>query len=72
MPTRIDARFAALRAEGRAALVTFVMAGDPDLATSLEIVKALPGAGADMIEVGMPSPIRWPTARRSRRPGCGR
>ncbi|QGM47493.1 tryptophan synthase subunit alpha [Methylocystis heyeri] len=54
MPTRIDARFAALRAEGRAALVTFVMAGDPDLETSLEILKALPGAGADLIEVGMP------------------
>jgi tryptophan synthase alpha chain len=54
MPTRIDARFAALRAEGRAALVTFVMAGDPDLWTSLEILKALPGAGADLIEVGMP------------------
>ncbi len=54
MSTRIDARFAALRAEGRAALVTFVMAGDPDLATSLEIVKALPQAGADVIELGMP------------------
>jgi tryptophan synthase alpha chain len=54
MPTRIDARFAALRAEGRAALVTFVMAGDPDLETSLEILKALPRAGADLIEVGMP------------------
>ncbi len=54
MPTRIDARFAALRAEGRAALITFVMAGDPDLQTSLEILKALPGAGADLIEVGMP------------------
>jgi tryptophan synthase alpha chain len=54
MPTRIDDRFAALAAEGRAALVTFVMAGDPDLATSLEILKGLPGAGADVIEVGMP------------------
>ncbi|MFY9629009.1 MAG: tryptophan synthase subunit alpha [Methylocystis sp.] len=54
MPTRIDARFKALRAEGRAALVTFVMAGDPDLATSLEILKGLPAAGADVIEVGMP------------------
>ena len=54
MTTRIDARFAHLRAEQRAALVTFVMAGDPDLATSLEILRALPKAGADMIEVGMP------------------
>ncbi len=54
MPTRIEARFAALRAEGRAALITFVMAGDPDLATSLEILKGLPAAGADIIEVGMP------------------
>ena len=53
-PTRIDRRFAGLAKEGRAALVTFVMAGDPDLATSLQILKALPGAGADMIEVGMP------------------
>jgi tryptophan synthase alpha chain len=54
MMTRIDARFAALKREGRAALVTFITAGDPDLATSLEILKALPGAGADMIELGMP------------------
>src|SRR6202789_4210778 len=54
MKTRIDNRFAALRHEGRAALVTFVTAGDPDLATSLEILKALPGAGADVIEIGMP------------------
>lgn len=54
MSTRIDARFNALRNEGRAALVTFVMAGDPDPQTSLEIVKALPAAGADVIEVGMP------------------
>jgi tryptophan synthase alpha chain len=54
MTTRIDARFAALRAQGRAALVTFVTAGDPDLETSTAIVKALPGAGADVIELGMP------------------
>jgi tryptophan synthase alpha chain len=54
MTTRIDRRFAALRAEGRAALVTFIMAGDPDPATSLAIVKALPKAGADVIELGMP------------------
>jgi tryptophan synthase alpha chain len=54
MTTRIDNRFAALRRDGRAALVTFVMAGDPDLATSLGILEALPAAGADIIEIGMP------------------
>src|SRR5580692_148912 len=54
MTTRIDNRFAALRQEGRAALVTFVTAGDPDPATSLAILRALPGAGADIIEIGMP------------------
>ncbi len=54
MTTRIDTRFATLKAEGRAALVTFVMAGDPDHATSLDIIKALPKAGADLIEIGMP------------------
>jgi tryptophan synthase alpha chain len=54
MTTRIDTRFATLKAEGRAALVTFVMAGDPDHATSLEIIKALPKTGADLIEIGMP------------------
>ena len=52
--TRIDARFAKCAAEGRAALVTFVMCGDPDIATSLAILKALPGAGADVLEIGMP------------------
>ena len=52
--TRIDRRFAALKAEGRAALVTFLMAGDPDPKTALAIVKALPQAGADVIELGMP------------------
>jgi tryptophan synthase alpha chain len=51
---RIDRRFAALKKEGRAALVTFTMAGDPDYATSLAILKALPQAGADIIELGMP------------------
>ncbi|WP_458759038.1 tryptophan synthase subunit alpha [Afipia sp. TerB] len=54
MTTRIDTRFADLKKEGRAAFVTFVMAGDPDLATSLAIIKALPKAGADIIEIGMP------------------
>ncbi len=52
--TRIDQRFADLAKEGRAALITFVMAGDPDPATSLEIIKSLPHAGADLIEIGMP------------------
>jgi tryptophan synthase alpha chain len=54
MTTRIERRFAALKKEGRAALVTFTMAGDPDGATSLAVAKALPKAGADMIELGMP------------------
>jgi tryptophan synthase alpha chain len=52
--TRIDARFAELKREGRAAFITFLMAGDPDLDTSLAIIKALPKAGADIIEIGMP------------------
>ncbi|TCO73919.1 tryptophan synthase subunit alpha [Rhodovulum euryhalinum] len=52
--TRIDAKFAALRAENRKAFVAYVMAGDPDYATSLEIVRGLPGAGVDIIELGMP------------------
>ena len=54
MTTRIDSRFAQLTAEGRAALVTFLTAGDPDQDTSLAILRALPVAGADIIEVGMP------------------
>ncbi len=54
MTTRIEDRFRALAEEGRPALVTFVMAGDPDHDTALEIVRALPGAGADIIELGMP------------------
>jgi tryptophan synthase alpha chain len=52
--TRIDARFAELKQQGRSAFITFVMAGDPDPVTSLEIVKALPKAGSDIIEIGMP------------------
>ncbi len=54
MTTRIDTRFTELAKQGRAAFVTFVMCGDPDLKTSLEILKALPKAGADIIEIGMP------------------
>lgn len=52
--TRIDHRFAKLKAEGRSGLVTFITAGDPDHETSLALLKGLPGAGADVIELGMP------------------
>jgi tryptophan synthase alpha chain len=54
MSSRIQARFAAVKVEGRPAFVTFVMAGDPDLATGQAILEALPQAGADIIELGMP------------------
>jgi tryptophan synthase alpha chain len=54
MTTRIDTKFAALRAENRPGLVTYFMGGDPDYATSLAIMKSLPKAGADVIELGMP------------------
>ncbi len=52
--SRIEEKFAALAVQGKAAFVSFVMAGDPDYARSLEIVKGLPGAGVDVIELGMP------------------
>lgn len=52
--TRIDAKFAELNAAGKKAFVSYVMAGDPDYDTSLEIVKGLPGAGVDIIELGLP------------------
>lgn len=51
---RIAARFAALKAEDRAGLITYVMAGDPDVETAFEILKGLPAAGADLIELGFP------------------
>lgn len=54
MSSRIERRFAALRAEGRAGLVTFLVAGDPDMATFEELLAGLPAAGADLIEIGMP------------------
>src|ERR1700758_2526119 len=54
MATRIDALFAKLKRESRSAFVTFLMAGDPDPETSLQVIKALPQAGADIIEIGMP------------------
>ncbi|MCL4766450.1 MAG: tryptophan synthase subunit alpha [Hyphomicrobiaceae bacterium] len=54
METRIDRRFAALKRDGRAALVTFVTAGDPDYETCARLLAGLPAAGADVIELGMP------------------
>ena len=54
MTQRMDARFAALKAENRPAFVTFVMAGDPDPETAQQVVDGLPSAGADVIEIGMP------------------
>jgi tryptophan synthase alpha chain len=54
MSTRLADRFAACAAEGRPALVTFIMSGDPDYATGAAILAALPAAGADVIELGMP------------------
>ncbi|MCA1303792.1 tryptophan synthase subunit alpha [Nitratireductor aquimarinus] len=54
MTTRIDRRFARLKEENRPALVTYFMGGDPDYETALSIMKALPAAGSDVIELGMP------------------
>ena len=54
MPSRIEQRFATLKAEGRKAFVAFVTAGDPDYATAEKILHGLPAAGADLIELGMP------------------
>lgn len=54
MSTRIERRFAEVKAEGRPALVAYVMGGDPDLATGQAILNALPQAGADIIELGLP------------------
>lgn len=54
MTARMDKKFAELKAEGRPALITYFMGGDPDFETSLAIMKALPEAGADVIELGMP------------------
>lgn len=52
--TRIDAKFAALKAEGKKAFVSYIMAGDPNYETSLEVVRGLPAAGVDVIELGLP------------------
>ncbi len=54
MSTRIDAKFAALKAAGKKAFVSYVMAGDPDYERSLEVVRGLPAAGVDIIELGLP------------------
>ena len=54
MSGRIERRFAALREDGRSGLVTFTMMGDPDIETSFEILRGLPAAGADIIEIGSP------------------
>ncbi|MCX7561091.1 tryptophan synthase subunit alpha [Sulfitobacter sp. F26204] len=52
--TRIDAKFTDLKAQGKKAFVSYIMAGDPDMETSLEIMRGLPGAGVDVIELGLP------------------
>src|SRR5215510_13953433 len=52
--SRLEAKFAALKREGRAAFVPFISAGDPDMETSFSILSHLPGAGADIIELGVP------------------
>ncbi|HBZ45695.1 MAG TPA: tryptophan synthase subunit alpha [Maritimibacter sp.] len=52
--TRIDAKFAALKDEGKKAFVAYIMAGDPDVATSLAVMKGMPAAGVDVIELGLP------------------
>ncbi len=52
--TRIDAKFAALKSQGKKAFVAYIMAGDPDFETSLEIVRGLPKSGVDIIELGLP------------------
>jgi tryptophan synthase alpha chain len=65
--SRIERRFAELRAAGRGGLVAYLTAGDPDPETSAALFRGLPAAGADLIEIGMPF-----SDRRSRRPGCAR
>lgn len=52
--TRIDRKFAALHAEGKKAFVSYIMAGDPDVETSLAVMQGLPAAGVDIIEIGLP------------------
>jgi tryptophan synthase alpha chain len=66
--TRIDAKFAELKAAGKKAFVTYVMAGDPTYDSALEVVKGLPAAGVDIIELGLPftHSIGWATRARGR------
>jgi hypothetical protein len=70
--TRIDDTFARLKAEGKKAFVAYVMAGDPDYETSLEIVRACPARASISSSWACPSPTRWPTARRSSLPVSAR
>jgi hypothetical protein len=70
--SRLQTRFAQLKEQNRAALVTFVTAGDPGYDTSLAILKGLPAAGADVIELGMPFTDPMGTARRSSWPTSAR
>lgn len=60
---RMDLAFRRLKEQGRAALIPFLTVGDPDLETSLAIIAELEAAGADMVELGFPIPIRWRTGR---------
>ncbi len=69
-PSRIDTTFAKARSEGRAVLVTYIMGGDPDPETSLEVLRALPGAGADILEFGMPFTDPMADGPRSRPQAC--
>jgi tryptophan synthase alpha chain len=66
--SRIASKFAALHAAGRKALIPFVTAGDPSLDATVPVMHALVAAGADVIELGVPFPTRWPTARPSSAP----
>jgi arsenate reductase len=72
MTARMDARFAKLKEEGRPALVSFVMSGDPDYDTSLAILKRLPAPAPTWSSSACRFPTRWPTVRRSRRRACAR
>ena len=74
--TRIDQTFEKLKSEGKKAFVSYIMAGDPDFETSLELVMGLPAAGVDIIELGLPftdpkigrAHVRTPVTRGSRMP----
>ena len=72
MTRRIERAFARAKKEGRAALIVFVEAGDPDLATTARLVPALADAGADLIELGVPFSDPSPTGRRSSGPASAR